>query len=233
MSSNARWSSRASFVKVIKTENSLYLLNEDICFCDFFSLFLGVQSAPEAGPTSYETPCIHRVYSCGLYACTCAAKMFPLSAVSRDRIVFPGLEVQPVGTNVARPLLRLDLPAGTFPSPLLRASKFSCSPWHDFCGHFLLPHPPPCITSPVTECVRVRFSFLLTKARFGTVAIRSVNFRGVCCQLQFQPLPDFRIDVNSSRGTLGRDIIGKIDDTSANVGFAVSILDDRSELGNL
>ena len=25
---------------------------------DFFSLFLGVQSAPEVGPTSYETPCI-------------------------------------------------------------------------------------------------------------------------------------------------------------------------------
>ena len=26
---------------------------------DFFSLFLGVQSAPEVGPTSYETPCIN------------------------------------------------------------------------------------------------------------------------------------------------------------------------------
>ena len=25
----------------------------------FFSLFLGVQSAPEVGPTSYETPCIY------------------------------------------------------------------------------------------------------------------------------------------------------------------------------
>ena len=25
---------------------------------DFFSLFLGVQSALEVGPTSYETPCI-------------------------------------------------------------------------------------------------------------------------------------------------------------------------------
>ena len=25
---------------------------------DYFSLFLGVQSAPEVGPTSYETPCI-------------------------------------------------------------------------------------------------------------------------------------------------------------------------------
>ena len=42
LSSNARWSFRASFVKVIKTENSLYL----------------VQSAHEMGPTSYETPCI-------------------------------------------------------------------------------------------------------------------------------------------------------------------------------
>ena len=29
LSSNARWSFRASFVKVIKTENSLYLINED------------------------------------------------------------------------------------------------------------------------------------------------------------------------------------------------------------
>ena len=31
-----------------------------------FSLFLGVQSAPEVGPTSYETPCIIciRVYAC-------------------------------------------------------------------------------------------------------------------------------------------------------------------------
>ena len=26
---NARWSFRASFVKVIKSENSLYLINED------------------------------------------------------------------------------------------------------------------------------------------------------------------------------------------------------------
>ena len=33
-----------AFVKVIKTENSLYLINEDRTF---FSLFLGVQSAPE------------------------------------------------------------------------------------------------------------------------------------------------------------------------------------------
>ena len=29
LSSNARWSFRASFVKVIKTENSLYFINED------------------------------------------------------------------------------------------------------------------------------------------------------------------------------------------------------------
>ena len=29
LSSNARWSFRASFVKAIKTENSLYLINED------------------------------------------------------------------------------------------------------------------------------------------------------------------------------------------------------------
>ena len=29
LSSNARWSFRASFVKVIKAENSLYLINED------------------------------------------------------------------------------------------------------------------------------------------------------------------------------------------------------------
>ena len=29
LSSNARWSFRASFVKVIETENSLYLINED------------------------------------------------------------------------------------------------------------------------------------------------------------------------------------------------------------
>ena len=51
----------ASFVKVIKTENSLYLINEDrwdVHLYDFFSLFLGVQSAPEVGSTSYETPCI-------------------------------------------------------------------------------------------------------------------------------------------------------------------------------
>ena len=56
LSSNARWSFRASFVKVIKTENSLYLTNEDrqdIYLHDYFSLFLDVQSAP----TSYETPC--------------------------------------------------------------------------------------------------------------------------------------------------------------------------------
>ena len=59
-SSNAGWSFRASFAKkVIKTENSLCLINEDrwnIYLSDFFSLFLGVQSAPEVGPTSYETP---------------------------------------------------------------------------------------------------------------------------------------------------------------------------------
>ena len=52
----------ASFVKVIKTENSLYLINEDrqdIYLYDFFSLVLGVQSALEVDPTSYETPCIY------------------------------------------------------------------------------------------------------------------------------------------------------------------------------
>ena len=62
LSSNARWSFRASFVKVIKTENSLYLTNEDrqdIYLHDFFSLFLGVQSALEVDLTSYETPCIY------------------------------------------------------------------------------------------------------------------------------------------------------------------------------
>ena len=50
LSSNARWSFRASFVKVIKTEHSLYLTNEDrqdIYSYHFFSLFLGVQSALE------------------------------------------------------------------------------------------------------------------------------------------------------------------------------------------
>ena len=60
---NARWSFRASFVNVIKTENSLYLINEDrqdLYLYDFFSLFLGVQSAPEVGPASYEIPCILR-----------------------------------------------------------------------------------------------------------------------------------------------------------------------------
>ena len=54
LSSNARWSFRASFVKVIKTENSLYLINEDredTYLYDFFSLLLGVQSAAEVGPT--------------------------------------------------------------------------------------------------------------------------------------------------------------------------------------
>ena len=55
-------SSNASFVKVIKTENSLYhLINEDgqdMYLHDIFPLFLGVQSALEVGPTSYETPCI-------------------------------------------------------------------------------------------------------------------------------------------------------------------------------
>ena len=56
LSSNARWSFRASFVKVIQTENSLYLTNEDrqdVHLYDFFSLSLDVQSAP----TSYEIPC--------------------------------------------------------------------------------------------------------------------------------------------------------------------------------
>ena len=65
LSSNARWSFRASFVKVIKTETSLYLINEDrwdIYLYDFFSLFLGVQSAPDVGPTSYETPYISRMF---------------------------------------------------------------------------------------------------------------------------------------------------------------------------
>ena len=56
----------ATFVKVIETENSLYLMNEDRCniyLYDFFSLFLGVQSAPKVGPTSYETACVlHHVY---------------------------------------------------------------------------------------------------------------------------------------------------------------------------
>ena len=50
------------FVKVIKTENSLYLVNEDrqdIYLHDFFSLFLAVQSALEVGPTSYGTPCVY------------------------------------------------------------------------------------------------------------------------------------------------------------------------------
>ena len=56
----------ASFVKVIKTENSLHLMNEDrrdIYLYDFFSLSLGVKSAAEVGPTSYETSCIY-VYIC-------------------------------------------------------------------------------------------------------------------------------------------------------------------------
>ena len=30
----------------------------------FFSLSIGVQSAPEVGPTSYETPCIYIVSNC-------------------------------------------------------------------------------------------------------------------------------------------------------------------------
>ena len=58
----AKWSFRASFVKIIKTENSLYLINvdrQDIYLYDFSSLFLGVQSAVEVDPTSYETPCIY------------------------------------------------------------------------------------------------------------------------------------------------------------------------------
>ena len=45
----------------IKTENSLHLVNQDrqdMYSHDIFSLFLGVQSAPEVGPTSYETPCV-------------------------------------------------------------------------------------------------------------------------------------------------------------------------------
>ena len=40
----------------------LYLVNEDrqdIYSYDFFPLLLGVQSAAEVGPTSYETPCIY------------------------------------------------------------------------------------------------------------------------------------------------------------------------------
>ena len=44
------------------TENSLYLINkdrQDIYLYDFFSLFLGVQSAAEVGPTSYETPYVY------------------------------------------------------------------------------------------------------------------------------------------------------------------------------
>ena len=43
LSSDAKWSFRASFVKVIKIENSLYLVNEDrwnIYLYDLFSLFL-------------------------------------------------------------------------------------------------------------------------------------------------------------------------------------------------
>ena len=66
LSSNARWSFRAPFVKVTKTENSLYLINEDrwdIYLYDFFSLFLGVQSALEVGPTSYETLCIWLIFN--------------------------------------------------------------------------------------------------------------------------------------------------------------------------
>ena len=54
----------ASFVKVIKTENSLHLMNkdrQDVYLYDFFSLFLGVQSAPEVGATSYETPSLYLV----------------------------------------------------------------------------------------------------------------------------------------------------------------------------
>ena len=54
LSSNARWSFRASLIKVIKTENSLYLINEDrqdIYLYDFLSLFLDVQSV--------ETPCTY------------------------------------------------------------------------------------------------------------------------------------------------------------------------------
>ena len=56
----------ASFVKVIKTGNSLYLINEDrqdiYIYMTLFH-YLGVQSAPEVGPTSYETPFIH-TYMC-------------------------------------------------------------------------------------------------------------------------------------------------------------------------
>ena len=52
----------ASFVKVIKTENSLYegrqYTHTHAHTHDFFSLFLGVKSVFEVGPTSYETPCI-------------------------------------------------------------------------------------------------------------------------------------------------------------------------------
>ena len=47
LSSNAKWSFRASFVKVVKTENSLHLINEDrqkdMYLYDFFSRFLGVE----------------------------------------------------------------------------------------------------------------------------------------------------------------------------------------------
>ena len=40
----------------------------------FFSLFLGVQSAPEVGATSYETPCIHIYIYIYIYLAECRVK---------------------------------------------------------------------------------------------------------------------------------------------------------------
>ena len=78
----ARWMTRrvqagghffASFANVIKTDNSLYLINEDrqdIYLYDFLSLFLGVQSASELDRACYETPCIRvRFASCSFTFC--------------------------------------------------------------------------------------------------------------------------------------------------------------------
>ena len=42
----------ALFIKFIISHKR----RQDTYLYDFFSLFLGVQSAPEVGPTSYETP---------------------------------------------------------------------------------------------------------------------------------------------------------------------------------
>ena len=59
LSSNARWSFRASFVKVIKTENSLYLINEDrqdIYLYDFFPLFLICNQLPKWVPQVTKHP---------------------------------------------------------------------------------------------------------------------------------------------------------------------------------